>query len=73
MVQPNLAYHTEQCSPRENTLAYFTEVTMKKDYITLVPNIERHSWVKSYKTFYHRNLQIFVISQNVCKWLAFPA
>jgi hypothetical protein len=25
-----------------------------------------------YKTFYGRNLQIFVISESVCPWKAFP-
>ncbi len=31
------------------------------------------SWGLSYKTFYCRNLLIFVISQSVCPWQVFPA
>ncbi len=29
-------------------------------------------WSMYYKTFYGRNLQIFVISQSVCPWQALP-
>jgi hypothetical protein len=35
--------------------------------ITLAP------WVQSYKTFYVRNSQMFIISLSVCSWQAFPA
>jgi len=31
------------------------------------------TWGLYYKTFYGRNLHIFVISQSVCPWQAFPA
>ncbi len=31
------------------------------------------SWGLYYKTFYGRNLQIFVMSYSVCPWQAFPA
>jgi hypothetical protein len=30
-------------------------------------------WGMYYKTFYRRNLQIFVISWSVCPWQAYPA
>ncbi len=30
-------------------------------------------WGLYYQTLYGRNLQIFVISQSVCPWQAFPA
>ncbi len=31
------------------------------------------TWGRCYKTFYGRKLRIFVISQSVCSWRAFPA
>jgi hypothetical protein len=30
-------------------------------------------WAQCYKTFSVRNLRIFVISESVCPWQAFPA
>ncbi len=30
-------------------------------------------WGQCYKTFYGRTLCIFIISQSVCPWQAFPA
>jgi S-adenosylhomocysteine hydrolase len=34
---------------------------------------EEDFWGQSYKTFYGRNLPIFVMSWSVCPWQAFPA
>jgi hypothetical protein len=46
-------------------LPIFVNYGRKKFY-----NIE--TWGECYKTFYSRNLRIFVISQCVCPWQAFP-
>ena len=35
--------------------------------------IARTTWDQCYKTFYSRKFQIFVMSQSVCSWQAFPA
>jgi hypothetical protein len=52
-----------------NTLAYrVTEsITTVKLFVEYIPR------GLYYKTFYGGNLKIFVISENVCPWQAFPA
>jgi hypothetical protein len=56
-----------QTSSLTNTLAYYVQ-----SYIALTLESQSDKG-QCYKTFYARNLRIFVISQSVCPWPAFPA
>jgi hypothetical protein len=55
--------------PGKNTLAYFSEATVKKNK----KFIAMDTWGLYHKTFYGRNLQIFRICWSVFPWQAFPA
>ncbi len=38
-----------------------------------LPQSQRLSRGQCYKTFYDRNLRLFVISWSICRWQTFPA
>jgi len=77
-----------RCSTRKrtNALAYFATASLrtKKGFLDLTPGIGatnptvlpskgRFEALPYHKTFYGRNLRIFIIRYSVCAWQAFPA
>ncbi len=63
-----------QASDRKKTFKTMTPVWCHRCcQICLHFHSKKSNWDQCYKTFYVRNLQVFLISQSVCPWQAFPA
>ncbi len=43
------------------------------EFYIAMTNFSIKAWAQCYKTFYGRKLSLFIISQSVCPWKAFPA